>query len=207
MEEVATIQLSGHGGRSKIVEKKQVLIQRASNSTFVQADKPIYMPGQLVRFRIVTLNSSFMPLNEEYPLVELKDPDSNRIGQWLNVKPERGIVQLSFQLAAEPSLGTYTIIVDGRQTYRTFRVEEYVLPKFKLVVTEPTQIFTSDAAFPLKVCGKYTYGKPVLGTVQVSLCRTAYTWYVDGMGSKPTDICQNVTGKVRREVGKGLTEV
>ncbi|CAM5081738.1 unnamed protein product [Natator depressus] len=194
-EEVATIQLSGCGSRSKIVEKKQVLIERASNSTFVQTDKPIYMPGQLVRFRIVTLNSNFIPLNDKYLLVELKDPENNRIGQWLNVKPVRGIVQLSFQLAAEPPLGTYTITVDSGKAYSTFSVEEYVLPKFKVVVTEPTRIFTSDTSFPLKVCGKYTYGKPVQGTVQVSLCRTAYTWYMDRTESEPTDICQNVTGQ------------
>ncbi|TFJ98944.1 Alpha-2-macroglobulin-like protein 1 [Platysternon megacephalum] len=194
-EEVATIQLSGGGGKSKIAEKKQVLIQRASNSTFVQTDKPIYMSGQLVRFRIVTLNSNFIPLNDKYLLVELKDPENNRIGQWLNVKPARGIVQLSFQLAAEPPLGTYTINVDSGKAYSIFSVEEYVLPKFKVVVTEPTQIFTSDTSFPLKVCGKYTYGKPVQGTVQVSLCQTAYTWYIDRTESEPTDICQNVTGQ------------
>ncbi|XP_034641885.1 alpha-2-macroglobulin-like protein 1 isoform X3 [Trachemys scripta elegans] len=194
-EEVATIQLSGGGGKSKIAEKKQVLIQRASNSTFVQTDKPIYVPGQLVRFRIVTLNSNFIPLNDKYLLVELKDPENNRIGQWLNVKPARGIVQLSFQLAAEPPLGTYTINVDSGKAYSIFSVEEYVLPKFKVVVAEPTRIFTSDTSFPLKVCGKYTYGKPVQGTVQVSLCQTAYTWYIDRTESEPTDICQNVTGQ------------
>uniref|UniRef100_A0A8C0HCW5 Uncharacterized protein n=1 Tax=Chelonoidis abingdonii TaxID=106734 RepID=A0A8C0HCW5_CHEAB len=60
-----TIQLSVRGGKSKITEKKQVLIQRANNSTFVQTDKPLYMPGQLVRFRIVTLNSNFIPLNDK----------------------------------------------------------------------------------------------------------------------------------------------
>ncbi|XP_006119999.2 alpha-2-macroglobulin-like protein 1 [Pelodiscus sinensis] len=192
-EEVATIQLSGRGGGSKISEKKQVLIQRASNSTFVQTDKPVYMSRQLVNFRIVTLDSNFIPLNEEYPLVELKDPESNRIGQWLNVKPKQGIVQLSFQLAAEPSLGTYTINVDSRKSASTFSVQEYVLPKFKVTVIEPTQIFTSDALFPLKVCGKYTYGKPVQGTVQVSLCQTVYTWY--RRESESTDICRNITGK------------
>ncbi|XP_067387064.1 alpha-2-macroglobulin-like protein 1 [Emydura macquarii macquarii] len=194
-EEIATIHLSGRGGGREIDEKKQVLIQRVGNGTFLQTDKPIYMPGQLVKFRIVTLNSSFIPLNEEYLLVELKDPENNRLGQWLNVKPERGIVQLSFQLADEPPLGTYTISVDSGKTYSTFSVEEYVLPKFKAVVIEPTQIFTSDTSFLLKVCGKYTYGKPVQGTVHAFLCQTAFTWYIDGTASEPTDICKNFTGQ------------
>lgn len=46
-EEIATIHLSGRGGGREIDEKKQVLIQRVGNGTFLQTDKPIYMPGQL----------------------------------------------------------------------------------------------------------------------------------------------------------------
>ncbi|XP_050799100.1 alpha-2-macroglobulin-like protein 1 [Gopherus flavomarginatus] len=187
-EEVTTIQLSVRGGKSKITEKKQVLIQRANNSTFVQTDKPLYMPGQLVRFRIVTLNNNFIPLNDKYPLVELKDPENNRIGQWLNVKPARGIVQLSFQLAAEPPLGTYTINVDNGKAYSIFSVEEYVLPKFEVVFEEPTQIYALDKTFSLRVCGRYTYGKGVQGKIQVSLCQKSW-WYFYGTQRPP--LCQH----------------
>lgn len=55
----------------------------------------------------------------------LQDPNQNRIGQWLDVRPKQGIADLSFQLAAEISLGTYTINVVNPKASSTFKVEEH----------------------------------------------------------------------------------
>lgn len=55
----------------------------------------------------------------------MQDPNSNRIAQWLEVVPRQGIVELSFQLAPEAMLGTYTVAVAEGKTFGTFSVEEY----------------------------------------------------------------------------------
>ncbi|XP_025026911.1 alpha-2-macroglobulin-like protein 1 [Python bivittatus] len=193
-EEVAVIRLSG--GQGKIDEKKQVLIEKARTGTFIQTDKAIYSPGQEVLFRIITLDSGFNVLNKKYQLVELQDPAGNRIAQWRNVEPEQGIVQLSVRLANEPMFGTYEISVDNRQATLSFVVMEYVLPKFEVKVVEPTKIFSADGNFPLKVCGSYTYGKPVQGLLQVSLCQKAYQFYWRPLNTAaPTDICQDYSSQ------------
>lgn len=54
-----------------------------------------------------------------------QDPNSNRIAQWLEVAPQQGIAELSFQLAPEATLGTYTVAVAEGKTFGTFSVEEY----------------------------------------------------------------------------------
>lgn len=58
----------------------------------------------------------------------LQDPNQNRIGQWLDVRPKQGIAELSLQLAAELSLGTYTISAQSFKSSSvqssTFKVEE-----------------------------------------------------------------------------------
>lgn len=59
-----------------------------------------------------------------FPFLELQDPNQNRIGQWLDVRPKQGIADLSFQLATELSLGTYTISVVNPKVSSTFKVEE-----------------------------------------------------------------------------------
>ncbi|KAM6475575.1 alpha-2-macroglobulin-like protein 1 [Liasis olivaceus] len=193
-EEVAVIRLSG--GQGKIDEKKQVLIEKARTGTFIQTDKAIYSPGQEVLFRIITLNSGFNVLNKKYQLVELQDPAGNRIAQWRNVEPEQGIVQLSVRLANEPTFGTYEINVDNRQATLSFVVMEYVLPKFEVKVVEPTKIFSADGNFPLKVCGSYTYGKPVQGLLQVSLCQKAYQFYWRPLNTAaPTEICRDYSSQ------------
>ncbi|XP_065269692.1 alpha-2-macroglobulin-like protein 1 [Emys orbicularis] len=187
-EEVARIKLFITGRRIDIHEEKKVLIRRVNSGTFIQTDKPIYKPGQTVKFRIVTLNEDFIPLNDMYPLVFLQDPNNNRIGQWLDVAPQEGIADLYFQLAAEPPLGTYIISVAKEKAHSSFSVEEYVLPKFEVVFEEPTQIYALDKTFPLRVCGRYTYGKGVQGKIQVSLCQKSW-WYFYSTQRPP--LCQH----------------
>ncbi|XP_045146451.1 alpha-2-macroglobulin-like protein 1 [Echinops telfairi] len=195
-EEVATIRVAGVGNNVNFEEKKKVLIQRHGSGTFVQTDKPIYTLGQPVYFRIVTLTSDFMPVNDKYSLVELQDPNNNRIAQWLDVVPEQGIVDLSFQLASEAMLGTYTVAVAEGKTFGTFSVEEYVLPKFEVEVVEPKQLSVEKESFLVKICCRYTYGKPMLGAVQVSVCQKAHIyWYRKPEEEQLQDRCKKLSGQ------------
>ncbi|OPJ69240.1 hypothetical protein AV530_012338 [Patagioenas fasciata monilis] len=126
-QEVGTVHLRiSNGQYFSANEEKKVLIRRAGTGTFIQTDKPIYNPGQTVKFRIVTLTEEFTPVNSKYSMVEVQDPNQNRIGQWLDVRPKQGIAELSFQLATELSLGTYTISVVNPKVSSTFKVEERV---------------------------------------------------------------------------------
>lgn len=59
----------------------------------------------------------------------MQDPDENRIAQWIDVKPLHGIVDLSFPLASDAALGTYTIEMEDKELSSKadgeFTVEEY----------------------------------------------------------------------------------
>nr|XP_009685485.1 PREDICTED: alpha-2-macroglobulin-like protein 1 [Struthio camelus australis] len=185
-EEIATVILTLSGQGVNIEEKKKVLIRKASSGTFIQTDKPIYQPGQTVKFRIVTLDEDFIGLNDSFSLF-LQDPKNNRIGQWLDVMPQDGIADLSFQLTDEPLLGTYIINVTKGKAYGSFSVQEYGLPKFEVIFEGPIQIYALDKTFPLRVCGRYTYGKGVQGTVHVSLCQKIAPFLYN---TSKSDLCQ-----------------
>ncbi|XP_064576890.1 alpha-2-macroglobulin-like protein 1 [Zonotrichia leucophrys gambelii] len=194
-QEVATVHLHiSNGHYFSASEEKKVLIRRAGPGTFIQMDKPIYNPGQTVKFRIVTLTEDFVPVNSKYSMVEIKDPNQNRVGQWLDVRPKQGIADLSFQLADELSLGTYTISVQSFKSSSmqssTFKVEERVLQKFDVFFEGPAQIYASDKTIPLQVCGRYSFGKAVRGTVHVALCQKARRW----PQSASKDICREYRG-------------
>ncbi|NWH74631.1 A2ML1 protein, partial [Piaya cayana] len=120
----------------------------------------------------------------------LQDPNQNRIGQWLDVRPKQGIADLSFKLADELSLGTYTISVVNLKVSLTFTVEERVLRKFDIFFEGLTQIYASDRTFQLHVCGRYSYGKAVQGTMWVTLCQKARRCTQNA--SK--DICREYSG-------------
>ncbi|XP_010179778.1 PREDICTED: alpha-2-macroglobulin-like protein 1 [Mesitornis unicolor] len=190
-QEVGTVHLRiSNGYYFSASEEKQVLIRRAGTGTFIQMDKPVYNPGQTVKFRIVTLTEDFAPVNSKYSMVEVQDPNQNSIGQWLDVRPKQGIAELSFQLAAEISLGTYTISVVNPKVSSTFKVEEHVLQKFDVFFEGPSQIYASDKTFPLHVCGRYSYGKAVQGTMRVTLCKKARRRPQNGS----RDICREYSG-------------
>ncbi|NWS62564.1 A2ML1 protein, partial [Chunga burmeisteri] len=161
-EEIVDLHISIQGDSLDVSKKKKVMLRALEPGLFIQTDKAVYKPGQQVKFRIVSLDKDFTPSNK-------KDPSGNRIAQWREVSPRQGIVDLSLPLAAEPALGTYTIQVEGKT--HSFSVEEYVLPKFEMTIDLPAVVLQKDKKFQMEICGRYTYGKPVQGKVQASLCQ------------------------------------
>ncbi|KAK2101573.1 hypothetical protein P7K49_019239 [Saguinus oedipus] len=64
-----------------------------------------------VKFRIVSVDVNFHPVDEMFPVVYIEDPKGDRIFQWQSLKLETGLSQLSFPLSVEPFLGFYKIIL------------------------------------------------------------------------------------------------
>lgn len=188
-EEVVSILVSlDCAGSKHISETKEVLLRMSRNITMVQTDKPMYKPGQTVKFRIVTIDKNFLPAADKYPEIEIRDPKGNRIGQWLNAVPQQGILDLSHPLSSEPPYGTYSIKVKEPRAEQTFDVMEYVIPKFEVKISLPAVLSSVDEKVAMSVCAWYTYGKPVKGKVQATLCRKAYGYRVE-------DICKTYNGQ------------
>ncbi|NXI92519.1 A2ML1 protein, partial [Psophia crepitans] len=194
-DEVAFIVITVLEANSEFQKKQKVLIRHADKKTFIQTDKPVYKPGQIVKLRIVTLDQKFIASNETHRLVELKDPKGNQIAQWRNVTPLGGIADLSFPLAAEAPVGEYTIKTPERT--HTFRVEEYVLPKFSVSIQMPQVVTIVEENIHLHVCGMYTYGKPVLGSVKVVVCRKHIRYNRKSSKAKHS-ICKDYTGETNK---------
>lgn len=171
---VGYITLDAEGDTLHFKKRRSVLIKPIENLVFIQTDKPIYKPGQTVQFRIAVLDETFHAVSEKFPVVYVEDPERNRIVQWLDVETRKGIAQESFLLTSEPRLGSYKLVAQrqkGSQIEQVFTVEEYVLPKYEVKVTVPPVITILDEEVEVTVCGKYTYGKPVSGTIDVQVCR------------------------------------
>ncbi|NXO19391.1 A2ML1 protein, partial [Oriolus oriolus] len=197
-EEIVELHVSIQGDSLNVSESKKVMLRAMQPGIFIQTDKAVYKPGQEVKFRVVSLDKDLTPSNQKLPLVFLKDPSGNRIAQWREVTPRQGIVDLSLPLASEPALGTYTISVEGKS--HSFSVEEYVLPKFEVTIHLPSVLRTKDEKFPVEICGRYTYGKPVQGKVQAGLCLSQRLW------SAFRKACTQVTGQTEKN-GCFSTEV
>ncbi|KAL8202435.1 UNVERIFIED_CONTAM: hypothetical protein K2H54_014681, partial [Gekko kuhli] len=199
-EEVAHVHVLIRKGDSVSFEgRKKVLIRPIHIYSVIEPDKPFYKPGETVRFRIVRLSYEFKGSSQKIPLVQLRDPNENRIGQWLDVETKQGIADFSFPLASEAALGTYTIQVEeGKRqgSTNTFEVDEYELPKIEVLFELPPVVTTADEQFPVKICGKYTYGKPAHGKVGLKLNKSPSFFSLEDLLTEEwTDIEQEYTAQ------------
>ncbi|KAG8551761.1 hypothetical protein GDO81_004250 [Engystomops pustulosus] len=74
---------------------------------------------------------------------------------------------MSFHLADEVMLGQYEITLPSYREKKTFTVEEYVSKRFEVNIKAPKVIGVRDKSFHLEICGRYTYGKPVEGYMDI----------------------------------------
>uniref|UniRef100_A0A9J8A1V6 Uncharacterized protein n=1 Tax=Cyprinus carpio carpio TaxID=630221 RepID=A0A9J8A1V6_CYPCA len=192
VKSVASIDVAILGAETSLKKTTEILINPPQNLLFIQSDKPIYKPGQTIKFRIVSLDSNLLPHNQVFGTVELQDPNSNRIGQWLNQTTRIGILDLSHSMSPEAAQGFYMITAwddKNQKISHTFEIKEYVLPKYEVNIDFPSIITSQEEEVTLKVCAKYTYGKPVLGSVIAEVCGQSYDYY-DWRPDSDPDVCK-----------------
>ncbi|ROK23402.1 Alpha-2-macroglobulin [Anabarilius grahami] len=171
-ESVQKMKVELQGETFKMTEERKVMFKPYHLLTFIQTDKPIYIPGQTVNFRVVTMDTKFAPLDQQ-------DSRGNRIGQWTNVSSTRWILQRSYELNPEARQGMYKLkaFISDRMISHHFEVKKYVLPKFEVTVKSPNKVSVEEEELIIEVCGKYTYGQPVPGTSWVKVCRNNLSYH------------------------------
>ncbi|XP_059370485.1 alpha-2-macroglobulin-like [Carassius carassius] len=197
-ESVQKMKVELQGESLKMSEERKVMFRPYHPLTFIQTDKPIYIPGQTVNFRVVTMDKNFSPLDQKYSTVILEDSKGNRIGQWTNVSSTRWILQRSYELNPEGCQGMYKLktYIGDRMISHDFEVKKYVLPKFEVTVTAPKTVSIDDESMAVEVCAKYTYGQPLSGKSWVKVCRDIQRFSYWGDIHSP--ICVNETTEMKR---------
>ncbi|XP_041665327.1 alpha-2-macroglobulin-like [Cheilinus undulatus] len=189
--EVAHFDVEVRGATFYSKEVRKVMIKTYEPMTFVQTDKPIYLPGQTVNFRVVTIDTKFRPSIGLYDAIQIADPNRNKIGQWLNQTSGGKILQLSYTLSSDAREGSYHVFVSrGKdEIYQYFKVEKYVLPKFEVKIDSSDEVSIGQNEIRFKVCAKYTYGQSVPGTITAKKCRPLHLYLARSHQSDITAPC------------------
>ncbi|XP_067293414.1 alpha-2-macroglobulin-like protein 1 [Pseudorasbora parva] len=204
-ESVQKLKVEVQGRVFKMTEERKVMFRSYRPLTFIQTDKPIYNPGQIVNFRVVTMTAKLVPLDQMYSLVVVEDNANNRIGQWTNVSSTGWILQLSHELNPEAQIGMYMIkaFIGKQMNIQGFEVKKkYVLPKFAVTINVPETYNVLDVGLKVEVCAKYTYGQPVSGQALVEVCREPHAYVVVTDLTRP---CLNKTIKMNATGCASLT--
>ncbi|XP_039603965.1 CD109 antigen [Polypterus senegalus] len=167
-----TLTVSGYTeGELVFSESTQVDIAVKTFTTFIQTDKLLYKPGDEVKLRIISVYPDLKAYEGQIN-VTIKDPSSNMVQQWISEDGYLGVVSKTYQLTDNSLLGSWAIQVTLNElsTTKEFTVAQYVLPKFEVTLDVPSiYCLSSMKTFSGTVHAKYTYGKPVKGTVNVTL--------------------------------------
>ncbi|XP_030260339.1 CD109 antigen isoform X1 [Sparus aurata] len=163
------LEVKGHvGGVHIFSNSTQLHFNPKCLSTFIQTDKLNYLPGQVVKIRVLSIHPDGKPFVSPADII-IRDPRGNLLRQWLAAGSVLGVVSKEFQLSENPPLGEWTIVttVNSVSSEKHFSVVHYVLPKFEVVINVPNVIHYEDTLWG-SVTAKYTYGKPVQGQMNIT---------------------------------------
>lgn len=168
-----------------------------SYSVFIQSDKAVYKPGDLLRFRVVVVNPMLRPTVTGAIDVFIRDGAGHRVKEWRRVFTNKGVWSGELQLADEPVLGRWNITVDvlGQTTSRAITVAYYVLPKFEVIVSLPQYATFDQKEMVATVEAKYTYGRPVKGEVTLQVTPTYKYGYLQAPYDDPIRVVKQMKGK------------
>lgn len=171
-------------------------------SIFVQTDKALYKANDLIQFRVLILDINMKPISsQELVHIQIEDGAKNRIREWRNLRPNRGVISDELMLSSYPVLGDWHIIVEAMKEFKEhkFEVAEHILPKFDVEIDTPIHQYYRQGKIRATIRTKYKYGKPVKGEVTVSIYPKTY-------GSFQPLISNLITRKVMKIDGKASVE-
>ncbi|CAM6001992.1 unnamed protein product, partial [Sphagnum balticum] len=162
--------VKGRGGL-EFSNETTLEFEQKSYSVFIQTDKAIYKPSQLVQFRVILVNPSLLPAVTGAIDIYIKDSKGNRVKQWSRLLTKKGVAAESLQLSDQPVLGDWTIHVEvlGQKFQKSYTVAEYVLPTFDVEVKLPPYATYNKSDVIATIKAIYTYGKPVKGEVTLTV--------------------------------------
>lgn len=142
-------------------------------SLFLQTDKPVYNPGDMLKFRVVAVDVDARPVTRIKTVsIALDDNEGNSIRKWPFARLNNGVFESAVQLSSSPPLGKWKLSVnatEGHNVTNLIDVKEYVLPKYFVKAYPSRVLLASEQKVSITVETAYTFGKPVDGTVTLEL--------------------------------------
>ena len=144
---------------------------------FVETDKPIYKPGQLLRVRALRLNADLKPV-EGMVTVEIQDAKGLKVFKETVASDDYGMATVEMPLSTEPNLGVWKITAQyGERSAQTdARVERYTLPKYEVDVNLSRDWALAHEPIEGRIGAEYSFGKPVSGEVSIEAYRYVGEW-------------------------------
>ncbi|MCO6430542.1 MAG: alpha-2-macroglobulin [Deltaproteobacteria bacterium] len=158
--------------------------QYNQTKVYVITDRPVYRPGQAVKFKVWIRNAQYdddggVPLPAQNYTVQINNPRGEKVFEKSFVGDQFSGIDGEFELPNGATLGQYQVYLPNYGG-SSFRVEEYKKPEFEVKVEAPSEPIQLGESFKAKILAKYYFGAPVTsGDVKVKVQRYNHsaTWY------------------------------
>ncbi|XP_070504901.1 CD109 antigen-like [Chironomus tepperi] len=181
---------------------RNIEVDKKNFYAFIQTDKPIYFPGDTVRFRVVIVDRDLKPYainNMEISIIDslnrtielYDDPGENYVG----------VFKENFILSQNTELGTWKIrvVVDKRyesSTYKTFSVQKFNPPSLIAHLNLADQHMLHTSVLRVSFYAENQVGDFVQGNAQLTIkCTTTGETIITESFNNTADI-QHVEYKV-----------
>lgn len=135
-------------------------------STYLVTDRPVYRAGDTVAIKgTVRAARSLTPLTDTTVTVTVEDADYTEVLSRELTTDSFGSFSLSLTLPESAPLGHYDVVADvaGDRGWAYFRVEEYELPEFEVMVDRQVSHAIHGETVSFAVAAEYLFGSPVAG--------------------------------------------
>ncbi|XP_070847577.1 venom factor-like [Chaetodon trifascialis] len=152
--------------------ERELMVSFHSGYIFIQTDKPIYNPGDTVRFRAFVSSPVFKAFDTSIT-VDIQNPDGVVVKQISRIRAVGGVFGHTFPLSEIVNEGTWTLTAKfdhwQQNTFTSqFEVKKYVLPAFNVTLTTKKSFLNlDDSELAVEISARYLYGQPVQGTAFV----------------------------------------
>ncbi len=157
-------------------------------AAFGLTDRPLYRPGQPVKFKFWLAHASYMaegrsPFAGAAATLRILNPRGEQVAEKSFTADAYGGFDGEHVLPEGAMLGVYTLHANasgGGNGVVSFRVEEYKKPEFEVLVDAPKEPIELGGAFAATIRARYYFGAPVTeGTVRYKVFRSANDdrWY------------------------------
>lgn len=146
-------------------------------SIFIQTDKAIYKPGDVVKYRVLVVDPESKPYQYNSMTIKILDETEEA---FYNESYEPSIDEMDemlqereFEISENSFFGIWSIVVQINNdieslTKQTFEVKEYVLPRFEVFIETKTKI-VDEPDLNLLVYAKYNFGELVNGRAKIDV--------------------------------------
>lgn len=161
--------------------------QYHQTKTFVMTDRPVYRPGQNVRFKLWVRQARYDQADASIYAgqsfsVRIHNPRNEQVFSRRIQADSYGGLEGEFDIPGDAPLGLYRISHGSGSVHggNTFRVEEYKKPEFEVTVQAPEAPVMLGEKITATIKADYYFGSPVTeATVKYKVYRTEHDdrWY------------------------------